>query len=91
MTGWLITWEWSGDHAKVDKSLITVLNYRRSGEYVRKFVEQLYAIDCYSDQEILDLARNKKIIHILRNLTKSKVSPGKAKLFVATILIFMLA
>ena len=60
MTGWLLTWEWIGDHAKKDKPFITVLNYRRSSEYVRKFVEQLYAIYYYSDQEILALARNKE-------------------------------
>jgi len=57
---WLITWEWVGDHAARQNKIVSVLNYRLSGETVRKFTEQLY-IDLTSTlSEKIAYAKNKK-------------------------------
>ncbi|GAJ16574.1 unnamed protein product, partial [marine sediment metagenome] len=39
---WLITWEWLGDHAKVEDNLVTILNYRCSSMMIERIVEQVY-------------------------------------------------
>lgn len=41
-SAWLVTWEWIGDHAAVDKKVVTIINYRKSASYVKDFIEQLY-------------------------------------------------
>ena len=60
IVAWLITWEWIGDHAKVENKIVAILNYRRSGEYVRKITELLYANNCFSLRERVAYARNKR-------------------------------
>jgi hypothetical protein len=39
---WLVTWEWSGDHAAVKDKVAEILNPRTSPERVRQIVELLY-------------------------------------------------
>ena len=60
-TAWLITWEWAGDHARVDeeKKVVAVLNYRWTGKKVRDLVEQLYIAFEYSDLDKAGVAQNK--------------------------------
>lgn len=57
---WLITWDWLGDHAKVDEKVVAILNYRRSGHTIRKVVEQIYMSRQYSLHEQASYAKNKK-------------------------------
>lgn len=38
----LITWEWLGDHAKVEDKLVSILNYRCSSRMIERIVEQVY-------------------------------------------------
>ena len=57
---WLITWEWDGDHAKVDKPLVAVLNHRLGAERVKEFVERFYISSCSSPAEMMAYAANKE-------------------------------
>jgi len=60
MTTWLITWDWIGDHARMDegKKVVAVLNYRLGSNEVRELVEQLYMASEYSDREKIEIALN---------------------------------
>ncbi len=60
-TAWLITWEETGDHAeKSNHKIVSILNWRLSGETVRKQVEHLYVDSEYSLTERLAYARSTK-------------------------------
>lgn len=61
-TAWLVTWEWIGDHARVEeeKRIVAVLNYRWTGERVRFLVEHLYLSLGQSVWEMVSVARNKR-------------------------------
>jgi hypothetical protein len=55
---WLVTWEWDGEHARVDDKIAAVLNPRLSGDSVRKIVELLYVNAGLSIVERLAYARS---------------------------------
>lgn len=57
-TAWLITWEWIGDHAAVPQKVAGVVNYRKSAEYVRSLVEQLYIAKTSSSVEMAMYAKD---------------------------------
>lgn len=59
---WLITWEWSGEHARVeDKTrVVALLNYRWTGAKIREFVEQLYAALTYHAWDKAAVANNRR-------------------------------
>jgi len=61
-SAWIVTWDWMGDHAKVDeeKCFVTVLNYRWSNERVRDLLEQLYIALNYSPWDKTAVAKTKK-------------------------------
>ena len=59
-SAWLVTWEWSGDHARVEDPVVALFNYRWPGKTVRLIVEQLYATFKYSISEKVAIARNKR-------------------------------
>ena len=62
MSAWLITWEQVGDwHKNENNKIAAILNYRLSGETVRKIVELLY-VNRYSLSTRLDYAKNKRNI-----------------------------
>jgi hypothetical protein len=42
LKAWLITWTWSGDHARPDDDNVEILNPRLSPERVREFAELIY-------------------------------------------------
>ena len=42
MAKWLITWEWAGEHARVDKKVAAIMDSRIGSERVRQTVELLY-------------------------------------------------
>ena len=48
---WLVTWEWSGNHAKRDKKVAATFDSRLSPERVRAFIEVLYAYETYTLSE----------------------------------------
>ena len=60
MKAWLITWEWSGDHAAVDEPLITILSARLGDDDVRKFIERYYVACFASPCEKIRYARYNK-------------------------------
>lgn len=57
-SAWLITWEWAGNHAAMDKKVVSLINYRKTGEYIRNFVEQLYIVHNSTDGEKASYAKN---------------------------------
>ena len=57
MVAWLITWEWVGDHAKVENKVAAILSYRLSGKIVREIVELLYANNYYTLRERVACAK----------------------------------
>jgi hypothetical protein len=59
-SAWLVTWEWSGDHARVEDPVVALFNYRWPGETVRLVVEQIYSALKYSISDKFAVARNRK-------------------------------
>ena len=57
-TAWLTTWEWIGDHARRENKVVAVTNYRKSGDYVRNLVEQLYIANTSSAVEMASYAKD---------------------------------
>ena len=53
MVGWVIKWEWTGDHAKVENKIAAVLRWRLSSKIVREIVEVLYANSQYTPSEFV--------------------------------------
>lgn len=41
-SAWLVTWEWSGNHARPDHKVVEILDPRLPPERVRQIVELLY-------------------------------------------------
>jgi hypothetical protein len=60
MKAWLVTWEWSGDHAERDDKIAAVLNSRLSSSRVEELVEFLYLNECYSVSEKMAVAQRKR-------------------------------
>ena len=42
MNAWLITWQWSGEHARVRDPLVAILSSRKSRSSIAELVEFLY-------------------------------------------------
>ncbi|SRR6266571_5943205 len=61
-SAWIVTWEWAGDHARVDeeKRFVTALNYRWTGERVRNLLEQLYIALEYGPWDKAAVAKSKR-------------------------------
>ena len=57
---WLITWDWAGDHAKVDDKLVAVLNYRFSSSTIERIIEQVYVSSNFAFHEQLAYAKSRK-------------------------------
>ena len=57
MKAWLITWDWSGDHAAVGDPVVAVLSARTGAEEVRRYVERRYVEETASLREMLSYAR----------------------------------
>lgn len=60
MRAWLITWEGSGSHSKLERPIAAILNCRYSPERVRRFVEQMYIYQTSTVDEQIIYAKNKK-------------------------------
>ena len=60
MRAWLVTWEWEGNHAKVENPVAAILNPRWSSERVRQTVELLYVNAMFSLGERVQYAKSKK-------------------------------
>lgn len=58
MGHWLITWDWMGDHGKVENEVAAILNYRFSPDTVSNIIELLYANNFYSLTERVAYAKN---------------------------------
>ena len=60
MKAWLTTWEWDGEHAKVDNRIAAILDSRTSAIRVRELVDFIYVNEFGSLAERLAYAKNKK-------------------------------
>lgn len=60
MKAWLVTWDWTGEYAKVENPLVAVLNSRRSAKAVLAIVECEYIRAKLTWKERLEYAKNKK-------------------------------
>jgi hypothetical protein len=60
MKGWLVTWEWSGQHAKRDDTVAAIFDSRLGVERIREYVEFLYATENYTLREQMTWARDRK-------------------------------
>jgi hypothetical protein len=52
LEAWLVTWDWCGDHARVDAPLVAIFSSRRSARSVGGFVEQYYMLATSNAQEV---------------------------------------
>ena len=57
---WLLTWEWTGDHAAVEDRIAGILRPRLSQKIVGEIVESIYAIHTYSVSELAYYSRRPK-------------------------------
>lgn len=57
MKAWLITWDWIGEHAKVEDPVVDILSSRISAEAVRNYVERIYIAQTASLREKLEFAQ----------------------------------
>ena len=48
MKAWIIEWDWSGEHAKVDNRFVTVLSARCSDNQIKAALDLLYSVEKYS-------------------------------------------
>ena len=61
IVAWLVTWEWTGNHAKPDRKIAAILNPHWSADRIRQIVEFIYANSCYSISEQIRYAKNRKL------------------------------
>lgn len=59
-SAWVVTWDWAGDHAKVDDWLVAILSSRLSAETVKDFVERFYVSCTGSPAEKLAYAKDRR-------------------------------
>jgi len=57
---WLLTWEWSGDHAVVEDRIAGIFRPRLSREKITEIVECIYALHVYSASEMAYYAKRPK-------------------------------
>jgi len=59
-SAWLITWEWTGDHAKVEDKVIAILDSRFSYKNIQLFAEWTYTGSKFAFYEQIAIAKNRK-------------------------------
>ena len=57
---WLVTWEWSGDHVRVEQRIVAIFRPQLSGHRVLELVAHIYAVLKYTPRERLASALNPK-------------------------------
>ena len=57
MTAWLIMWEWTGDHAAVEKPHVDIVSSRKDVPYIKEYLQRLHGLYCLTLQERAALAR----------------------------------
>lgn len=60
ITAWLITWEWTGDHARREDSIAAILSPRLTFEKIKEIVEMIYTNEFYTYRERIAFTKNKK-------------------------------
>jgi hypothetical protein len=58
-SAWLITWDWNGDHAKVDDFFVAILDYRYPAKTIKRFVELIYTNRKFALHEQLAYAKRR--------------------------------
>jgi len=59
MVAWLVTWEWVGDHARMENKIAAILNYRLSPERAGEIVELIYVNEQFTLSERIAYAKSK--------------------------------
>ena len=57
---WLITWEWTGDHAQVDDKFVAIISSRFKDKKVREMLEQYFASNYLSLREQINCVKSKR-------------------------------
>jgi hypothetical protein len=60
MNAWLVTWEWMGEHAKVDNPLVAILDRRLGYARVAEFVRLTWASAMLTPEELIAGARARR-------------------------------
>jgi hypothetical protein len=60
MKAWLVTWEWSGDHAKANDPFLAIIDPRKSSKNILQLVEFLYAMNTFSISEQIQYANARR-------------------------------
>jgi len=76
-----VTWEWVGDHAGPDRKVVAVLNPRWSGNRVKEHVEILHASMCYSVDENISHANNRKFNASPAEFTRVQGVPWQGRIY----------
>jgi len=58
---WLVRWEWSANHARIDNPIIAVLSPQFSDKEVANFVDRFYAATMYTPAEMLTFMREPRL------------------------------
>jgi hypothetical protein len=58
-SAWLITWEWDNDAKAVVDKVITIVNHRRSNDYIANLIEVLYDINTSNLSELGSYSKDK--------------------------------
>lgn len=59
-SAWLITWEWAGEHAKVENKVVAILDFRYSHNKIGRFLEWIYIGSRFALYEQIAYAKNRK-------------------------------
>jgi hypothetical protein len=57
---WLVTWEWAGEHARVEERIVAVFPPQLSGHRVLELVDHIHAVLKYTPRERMAWALNPK-------------------------------
>lgn len=60
MNIWLITWEWTGDHVKIEGPIIAIFSSRKSNSFIKEYVEHFYEMTVSPLSEIAYFANRKR-------------------------------
>jgi hypothetical protein len=81
IAAWLITWEWIGDHAKVENKIAAILNYRLQDDTVRGIMERIYINNYTSLSERVAYAKSKKNHPYPAQVHKSEGVPWSGRIY----------
>lgn len=75
-SAWLITWEWIGDHAKVENKVVCILDFRYSYMKISRFLEWIYIGSRFALYEQIAFVKNRDCnpYHVEYGLIETRAS-----------------